>query len=56
MKIVVCDDNLNIVNEIKKMLNEYSAVRNVPLEISAFDNGNAVLDSNDNYNIAILDV
>lgn len=56
MKIVVCDDNLNIINEIKEMLNEYSAIRNVPLEISAFDNGNAVLDSNDNYNIAILDV
>ena len=56
MKIVVCDDNLNIINEIKEMLNEYSSVRNVPLEISAFDNGNAVLDSNENYNIAILDV
>lgn len=56
MKIVVCDDNLNIINEIKEMLNEYSAIKNVPLEISAFDNGNAVLDSNENYNIAILDV
>ena len=56
MKIVVCDDNLNIISEIKEMLNEYSAIKNVPLEISAFDNGKVVLDSNDNYNIAILDV
>lgn len=56
MKIVVCDDNLNIISEIKEMLNEYSAIKNVTLEISAFDNGKAVLDSNDNYNIAILDV
>lgn len=56
MNIVVCDDNLNIISEIKEMLNEYSAIKNVPLEISAFDNGNAVLDSNENYNIAILDV
>ena len=56
MKIVICDDNLNIISEIKEMLNEYSAIKNVPLEISAFDNGKAVLDSNDNYNIAILDV
>lgn len=56
MKIVVCDDNLNIISEIKEMLNEYSAIKNVPLEISTFDNGNAVLESNDNYNIAILDV
>lgn len=56
MKIVVCDDNLNIISEIKEMLNEYSAIKNVPLEISVFDNGNAVLESNDNYNIAILDV
>ena len=56
MKIVICDDNLNIISEIKEMLNEYSAIKNIPLEISAFDNGNAVLDSNENYNIAILDV
>ena len=56
MKIVVCDDNLNIISEIKEMLNEYSAIKNIPLEISAFDNGKAVLESNDNYNIAILDV
>lgn len=56
MKIVICDDNLNTISEIKEMLNEYSAVRNISLEISAFDNGNAVLDSNENYNIAILDV
>lgn len=56
MKIVICDDNLNIISEIKEILNEYSAIKNVPLEISAFDNGKAVIDSNDNYNIAILDV
>ena len=56
MKIVICDDNLNIISEIKEMPNEYSAIKNVPLEISAFDNGKAVIDSNDNYNIAILDV
>lgn len=56
MNIVVCDDNLNIISEIKEMLNEYSAIKNVPLEISTFDNGKAVLDSNENYNIAILDV
>lgn len=56
MKIVICDDNLNIISEIKEMLNKYSAIKNVPLEISTFDNGNAVLESNDNYNIAILDV
>lgn len=56
MSIVVCDDSLNIISEIKEMLNKYSAIKNVPLEISTFDNGNAVLESNDNYNIAILDV
>lgn len=56
MKIIICDDNLNIISEIKEMLNEYSAIKNISLEISTFDNGNAVLDSNENYNIAILDV
>lgn len=56
MKIVVCDDNLNIISEIKEMLNEYSASRNVTFDVATFDNGNAILDSNENYNIAILDV
>ena len=46
MKIVICDDNLNIISEIKEMLNEYSAIKNVPLEISVFDNGNAVFENN----------
>ncbi len=56
MKIVICDDNLNIVGEVKCLLSEYSSSRNITLDISTFDNGKAVLDSNDNYNIAILDV
>lgn len=56
MKIVICDDNLNIVDEVKVLLSEYSSSRNITLDISTFDNGKAVLDSDDNYNIAILDV
>lgn len=47
---------MNIVGEVKCLLSEYSSSRNITLDISTFDNGKAVLDSNDNYNIAILDV
>lgn len=56
MKIVICDDNLNIVDEVKELLAEYSSSRDITLDISTFDNGKTVLDSNENYNIAILDV
>lgn len=56
MKIVICDDNLNIVNEVKGLLDKYALSKNISLDISAFDNGQAVIDSNEKFNIAILDV
>lgn len=56
MKIVICDDDLNIRNEVRGVLDEYALGKNITLDISSFDNGQAVLDSNENYSIAILDV
>ena len=56
MKIVICDDDLNIVSEVKKLLDEYASNKNLSLDISTFDNGQAVLESDENYNIAVLDV
>lgn len=56
MKILICDDNLNIVKEVKGLLDEYALNKNPSLDISTFDNGQAVLESNEKFNIAILDV
>ncbi len=56
MKIAICDDNLNIVDEVKNLLDEYALSKNLSLDISAFDNGQAVLESDERFNIAILDV
>lgn len=56
MKVVICDDNLNIAEEVKRLLEEYSAAKSVDFEIFTFDNGQAVLDSDGGYNIAVLDV
>ena len=56
MKVVICDDNLNIADEVKGLLEEYSAAKSVDFEIFTFDNGQAVLDSDGGYNIAVLDV
>lgn len=56
MKIAICDDNLNIVEEVKNLLDEYALSKNLSLDISTFNNGQAVLDSDEKFNIAILDV
>lgn len=56
MKIVICDDNLNIVDEVKNLLDEYALSKNISLDISTFNNGQAVLESDERFNIAILDV
>lgn len=56
MKIAICDDNLNIVDEVKNLLDEYALSKNLSLDISTFDNGQAMLESDERFNIAILDV
>lgn len=56
MKIAICDDNLNIVDEVKNLLGEYALSKNLSLDISTFNDGQAVLESDERFNIAILDV
>ena len=56
MKIANCDDNLNIVDEVKNLLDEYALSKNLSLDISTFNDGQAVLESDERFNIAILDV
>ncbi len=56
MKIAICDDNLNIVDEVKNLLDEYALRKNLSLDISTFNDGQAVLESDERFNIAILDV
>lgn len=56
MKIVICDDNFNIVDEVKNLLDEYALSKNLSLDISTFNDGQAVLESDERFNIAILDV
>lgn len=43
MKIAICDDNLNIVDEVKNLLDEYALSKNLSLDISTFNDGQAVL-------------
>lgn len=56
MKIAICDDNLNIVEEVRGLLEEYALSKNFPLDISTFNDGQAVLESDERFNIAVLDV
>lgn len=56
MKIAICDDNLNIVDEVKNLLDEYALSKNLSLDISTFNDGQAMLESDERFNIAILDV
>ena len=56
MEIAISDDNSNIVDEVKNLLDEYALSKNLSLDISTFNDGQAVLESDERFNIAILDV
>lgn len=56
MKVVICDDNPIVLNEVKSMIEEYSINKNIIFDIDVFENGSDLLNSNNYYNIAILDV
>ena len=47
---------MNIVDEVKNLLDEYALSKNLSLDISTFNDGQAVLESDERFNIAILDV
>lgn len=56
MKIAICDDELSIIQNITAYLHEYSAEKHIDFELCTFSSGQELLECNEKFNIAILDV
>mgnify|MGYP003296861612 FL=1 len=56
MKIAVCDDELKLLKEIKDVLNNYFIEKLIECEIYDFANGEDLLNSKIDFDMAFLDV
>lgn len=56
MKIAICDDIVEYRLSIKSYVNEYSKIHNINTSIYEFESGNALLNSNIDFNILFLDI
>ena len=56
MKVLICDDNPNIIVQIKKMLTKISKQLSYRFELICFDNGDAILEDNLKVDFAFIDI
>lgn len=56
MKVLVCDDNPNILKEICSYLSEISKNKNLHFDISTYKDGDSVLATQASYDIAFIDI
>lgn len=56
MKVLICDDDKCIVDEIKNNLNTFSNKHKIVFNIDSFYNGIALLKSHINYDMAFIDI
>lgn len=56
LKILICDDDIDIVNHINKNLIDYSKNHSLPFEIDAFTSSEQASISDTVYDIAFIDV
>ncbi|MBE6715306.1 MAG: response regulator transcription factor [Ruminococcaceae bacterium] len=56
MKIVICDDENNYVEEIKYKVNDILASKNVKSEVDVYTDSEALYQNGEFYNMAFLDV
>ncbi len=56
MNIAICDDELNIRNQIKEALTAYFDERLINAEIYCFESGEALINSQIDFELAFLDV
>lgn len=55
MRIAICDDEPFFREEIKEMLLKYKAETKIRMELSEFENGNALLESDNFFDILLID-
>lgn len=56
MKVLICDDDKCIVDEIKNNLNTFSDKHRIAFDIDLFYNGVELLNSNISYDMAFIDI
>lgn len=56
MKIVICDDDQNYIDEIKQILQAYSYEHSLCFEIRTYTNPSELLESTESFDLAFLDV
>lgn len=56
MRILICDDDLFIVDLLKDIVTEYFASHSIPVQITTKTSANEVISENNVYDIAFLDV
>ena len=56
MKIVICDDDKNCIDDVVKLIDEYSNENSIKFEKYIYSSSKQVIENNENYDIAVLDV
>ena len=56
MKVLVCDDNPNIIIQICSYLSEISRNKNIHFDISTYKDGDSVLSIRSGFDIAFIDI
>ncbi len=55
MKIAICDDDYNVINQLKTLVQIYSAQHRLDVLIDCFNSGESFLLSREKYDIIVLD-
>lgn len=56
MKIAICEDDVKIIESIKKITAEYFSEKNIPFTLSCFSDGKELINSGDIFDLVISDV
>lgn len=56
IKIAICDDDLNVIEEISQFLHDYEKNNSVAFEILGFYDGDELLVSNQKFDLIFLDI
>ena len=56
MKIAICDDDKNCIEDVVNLIDEYSNENSINFEKYIYSSSKEVIENNENYDIAVLDV
>lgn len=56
IKIAICDDDLNVIEEISQFLHDYEKNNSVAFEVLGFYDGDELLASNQKFDLIFLDI